>query len=111
MSTTRVLKLHRAAKPWTCCLCGGEIARGAEYLAESTVRWAEPSGRPYGAEVRRRHIDCPPPSVQEVARVILNHSGSLGVHYMDVATVCAEAVLGLFKSRTNTAAAKPAQEG
>lgn len=39
------------------------------------------------------------PTVEAVARTIINYSGSLGVHYADVAQRCAEAVLALLPGR------------
>lgn len=40
------------------------------------------------------------PSREDVARVIVNHSGQLGTHYMDVALAAADAVLALLPGRT-----------
>ena len=39
------------------------------------------------------------PSREDVARVIVNHSGHLGTHYMDVAIAAADAVLALLPGR------------
>lgn len=40
------------------------------------------------------------PSREDVARVIVNHSGQLGTHYMDVALAAADAVLALLPGRS-----------
>lgn len=42
------------------------------------------------------------PSRGDVARVIVNHSGHLGTHYMDVALAAADAVLALLPGRTES---------
>lgn len=46
------------------------------------------------------------PSEEQVARVILNHSGPLGVHYADVAIACARAVMALYGPQPTVAQVK-----